>query len=170
MSVYVLGACAAALIAADPAAALTPAKVAEKSAAAANVSHTYLGEVTGLVVKVGDDSITLKVPEVVQTGTTRQRSHTPHVPGMSGGHRGSSITVPKLETKMVEVTYDLGDPVSVKTVAGKAMTLSDVVVGGAARLHVERVREWKPGEKTEPHVVVKTIDIPVPAAKPAAKK
>ena len=167
MSVHFFGACAtAALLAASGVRAADPAApTAPKPAEAANVSHTYLGEVTGTVVKVGDGSITLSVPEVVQTGTTHKKVPSPHVPGMkSGGHRTTSITVPKTTTKLVEVTYDLGDAVSVKTVTGKPMTLADVVAGGVARVHVERLREQKVGEKSEPHVVVKSIDIPTPAA------
>ena len=71
--------------------------------------------------------------------------------------------MPKLGTKLVEVTYALGDAVSVKTIGGKTMTLADVTTGEAARVHVERVREIaKPGEETEPKVVVKSIDIPTP--------
>ena len=175
MSVTLFAACAAAAaLAADPAAYNPPATPAAKPAAKAadpSVSHTYLGEVTGTVVKVGDGSITLNVPQVVQTGTTQKKMPSPHVPGMSrGGHHGSSITVPKVATRLVEVTYDLGEKVSVKTVTGKTMTLADVTVGGVARVHVERLREQKPGEKSEPHVAVKAIDIPAPVAVPAAKK
>ena len=171
MSVALLGTCAAVAFAvANP----VPAAVrpTAKADAAANVAHTYVGEVTGYVVKVGDGSITLKVPEVVQTGTTHKRVATPHVPGMSGGHRSSSIAVPKLGTKMVEATFELSDAVTVKTVTGKAMTLADVTANGAVRVHVERVRDLTPGEKTEPRLVVKTIDVPVPPAKPvpAVKK
>ena len=172
MSVHVLGACAAvALIAADPTGVNPPPKAAAKAAPAPEVSHTYLGEVTGTVVQAGDGSITLKVPEVVQTGTTRSAGggsggRVPHLPGMpsvGGSRRGSGVTVPKFGTKLVEVTYTLGDAVTVKTVAGKTMTLADVTAGGAARVHLERLREVpKPGEKTEPRVVVKSIDIPVP--------
>ena len=168
MSVHFFGACAAAaLLATSGVKAADPASpTAAKPAEAANVSHTYLGEVTGTVVKVGDGSITLSVPEVVQTGTTHKKMPSPHLPGMKSGHRSTSITVPKTTTKLVEVTYDLGDAVSVKTVTGKPMTLADVAVGGAARVHVERLREPKVGEKAEPHVVVKSIDIPTPVVTP----
>ena len=167
MSLPLLAACAAAL-AVNPAVAKLPAPPAKVAAAAApdpNVSHTYLGEVTGTVVKVGDGSITLSVPELVAAATNRR---TPSHP--SRNHRHAPISAPKATVKLVEVTYDLGESVSVKTVTGKAMTLADVAVGGAARVHVERLREFKPNEKADPHVVVKTIDIPVPAAAPAAKK
>ena len=174
MSVYLIGPCAAvALIIADPVPSTPPPpKAAAKADAVPTATHAYLGEVTGYVVKVGDGSITLKVPEVVQTGTTHKRVAMPHVPGVSGGHRSSSIAVPKLGTKMVETTFELSDAVTVKTVTGKAMTLADVTANGAVRVHVERVRDVKPGEKTEPRLVVKTIDVPVPPAKPvpAAKK
>jgi hypothetical protein len=167
MSVALFGTCAAVAFAvANPVPSEVPAAVkpTAKADAVPNVSHTYLGEVTGSVVKVGDGSITLKVTEVVQTGTTHKKMASPHVPGMSGGHRSSSIAVPKLGTKMVEMTFDLSDAVTVKTVTGKAMTLADVTANGAVRVHVERVREVKPGEKTEPRLVVKSIDVPVPAA------
>ncbi len=163
MSVALLGTCAAVAFAvANPVPATV--KPTAKADAAPNVSHTYVGEVTGTVVKVGDGSITLKVPEVVQTGTTHKRMPSPHVPGTSGGHRNSSIAVPKLGTKLVEMTFDLSAAVTVKTISGKAMTLADVTANGPVRVHVERVREVKPGEKTEPHLVVKSIDVPVPAA------
>lgn len=167
MSVALLGTCAAVAFAVAnpvPSAVTAAVKPTAKADAVPNVAHTYLGEVTGSVVKVGDGSITLKVAEVVQTGTTHKRMASPHIPGMSGGHRSSSIAVPKLGTKMVEMTFDLSDAVTVKTIAGKTMTLADVTVNGAVRVHVERVREVKPGEKTEPRLVVKTIDVPVPTA------
>ena len=160
---------AAATLAANPAAYNLPSAPAAKAAAKAapdpSVSHTYLGEVTGTVVKVGDGSITLKVPELVPSATSQRAPSRP-----SRNHRHAPLAMPKATTKLVEVTYDLGDAVSVKTVTGKPMTLTDVTVGSAARVHVERLREQKLGEKTEPHVVVKTIDIPTPTAAPAAKK
>jgi len=168
MSLPLLAACAAAF-AVNPAVAkfpAPPAKVAAATAPDPTVSHTYLGEVTGTVVKVGDGTITLKVPELVPSATA-QRRPSAHP---TGRHRHAPIAAPKATVKLVEVTYDLGESVSVKTVTGKAMTLTDVTVGGAARVHVERLRDFKPDEKAEPHVVVKTIDIPTPAAVPAAKK
>ena len=175
MSLQIFGACvAAAVMAADPVAFNLPAppapavKSVVKAEVNPNVSHTYLGEVTGTVVKVGDGSITLKVPELVPSATAQRRPSAR--PGAR--HRTAAISTPKATTKMVEVTYDLGDAVSVKTVTGKVMTLADVSVNSPARVHVERLREQKVGEKSEPHVVVKSIDIPVPvlAPIPPAKK
>ncbi len=159
MSVHFLASCAAAAILVTAGVqAADPAPPAAKSEPAPNVSHTYLGELTGTVVKVGDGSITLSVAEVVPS-TTAQKTPRP-----STKSRTRAVTAPKVTTKLVEVTYDLGDAVSVKTVTGKPMTMADVAVGGVARVHVERLRELKVGEKTEPHVVVKSIDIPTPAA------
>lgn len=164
MSIRFFGTCAAvAVLAASGVRAADPeTPVAPKSEPAPNVAHTYLGEVTGTVVKVGDGSITLSVPELVPAATA-QRKPTARPSTKS---RSRAVTAPKVTTKLVEVTYDLGDAVSVKTVTGKPMTLADVSVGGAARVHVERLRELKVGEKTEPHVVVKSIDIPVPVVTP----
>lgn len=162
MSVHFFASCAAAAILATAGVrAADPATPAAKPAEAANVSHVYLGEVTGTVVKIGDGSITLSVPEVIPS-TASQKS----MPRPSTKSRTRAVTAPKVTTKLVEVTYDLGDAVSVKTVTGKPMTLADVSVNSAARVHVERVREQKVGEKTEPHVVVKSIDIPTPVVTP----
>ena len=171
MSVTLLGTCAAVAFAVAnpvPSAVTATVKPTAKADAVPNVAHTYLGEVTGSVVKVGDGSITLKVPELVPSATAQRRPSAR--PGAR--HRTAAISTPKATTKMVEVTYDLGDAVSVKTVTGKVMTLADVSVNSPARVHVERLREQKVGEKSEPHVVVKSIDIPVPvlAPIPPAKK
>ena len=64
-------------------------KPAEKTAKSADeFTKAYVvGVVTGEVTKISATSVTLKVPEVVQTGTTRSRA---------GGH---SISVPKLSVK-----------------------------------------------------------------------
>jgi hypothetical protein len=110
---------------------------------------SHVGEVNGEVVKVDDKSITLKVPEVEQTGVSRSR-------------RG---VVPKLGVKHTEVTYQLADKVVVKTVGGKAADLSAVKVGEAVRVHVDKVKEGKLGEKLESRLEVKRIDVPNPTNK-----
>jgi hypothetical protein len=116
-------------------------------------SKRYLGDLTGTVVKVDKDSITVSITTVVQNGTTRQRM---------GGRRGKSVSVPKLESKLVEETIPLGDKVGIKTVSGKVMKLEDVQVGSAARLHVYNVTVRVVGEKPETHYEVERIDIPNP--------
>jgi hypothetical protein len=110
---------------------------------------SHVGNVTGEVVKVDDKSITLKVPEVQQTGVSRSR-------------RG---VVPKLGVKHVEVTYPLADKVVVKTVSGKAVDLSAVKAGEAVTVHVDKVKEGKLGEKLEARLEVKKIDVPNPTTK-----
>lgn len=148
----------AALAPADDPKPADPPKSSGKSDEIVITSH--VGNVVGEVVKVGSESITVKVPEVVQTGTTRQ-----HVGG--GGRAGHTVTVPKLGTKLVEVTYPLADKVVVKTVGGKDADLSAVKEGEAVELHLDKVREGKVGEKLESHLEVKRIDVPNP---PASKK
>jgi hypothetical protein len=133
-------------------AVLTSALAGRSPAAEPSVSKTYLGAVTGTVVKVGSGSITVKVPTTVQSGVTRRRS----------GNR--TITVPKYTTKQVENTYPLSAEVVVKTAGGKSAKMEDVKPGGAVRLHGYNVKERTPGEKPVTHFEVRRIDIPDSAA------
>jgi hypothetical protein len=116
------------------------------------VSMTYLGSVTGTVVKVESGSITVKVPTPVRSGVTRRRM----------GNR--TVSVPRYTTKQVENTQPLSADVVVKTVGGKSATLEDVRPGVAVRLHVYSVKERTVGEKPVARSEVRRIDIPNSAA------
>ena len=97
---------------------------------------------------MSDTSITLKVPEVVQSGVTRR-----HV----GNH---TIATPKLGVKPVEVTYSLAEKLVVKRIGGKESDLSAVKAGETVQIHVNKVKEGKLGEKAEVRFEVWRIDVP----------
>lgn len=118
------------------------------SATDPTVSSSNLGEVTGTVVKFEPGSITIKVPTVVQSGTTRRKVGK------------SYVNVPKYTTKEVESTITVAKDVTVKTIGGKEATAADVVPGESVRLHVSKLTERTVGEKPESHTEVKRIDIP----------
>ena len=119
---------------------------------------SHAGDVAGEVVKVDKGTITLKVPEVAQTGVSYRRVS------------GHAVAVPRLAVKHVEVSYPLADTVTVRTVGGKDAGLDDVKKGQAVVVHVNKVREGKVGEKLESHAEVKKIDIPNAPAHSADKK
>lgn len=113
-------------------------------------TKSKLGVVTGTVTQIDPASITVKVPQMVQSGSTRRRI----------GRR--SIRVPRYTTKQVESTFSVASDVTVKMIGGKHASLSDVLVGLPVRLHVYKVTEHHLGEKAESHAEVRRIDIPKP--------
>ena len=137
--------------AADDSKSTDPAKKADPNV---TVRSTPVGDVTGEVVKVEKGTITLKVPEVVQTGVSRSRGR----------------VTPRLGMKTAEVSYPLADKVVVKTVSGKEADLDAVKEGGMVALHVSQVKESRPGEKATTRLEVKRIDVPNPTTDATAKK
>ncbi|VTS07056.1 hypothetical protein [Tuwongella immobilis] len=114
------------------------------------VTKRDLGDVAGTVVKSETESITLKIPTMVQSGTTNRRSG------------GRNIRVPKYTVKQIEKDFPVAKDVIVRTLKGKSASRTDVHVGDTVRLHVFQITEKEPGHSAEQHLEVRRIDIPTP--------
>ena len=91
-----------------------------------HTKHVGAGQISGQVVKAGNESLTLKIMETVQSGTTRRRIN---IPSGNGRSRSMTINQPKYTTKEKEVTYTMADNGIVVSAAGKLEKLADLKAG-----------------------------------------